>query len=187
MPRQSSPDLGSTSVLFLGGRSGVGKTSVGNEIHAQLSHSDVRHCLIDGDMLDMAFPAPWDDHLAERNLAALWTNYRSLGYRRLVYVNTACVMAGEIDRLTAAMDDQPAATAILLSCSEETARRRLTQREVGSGLAQHLERSAAMATTLNDAAPSWALRLPTDGRALVDIAADAIKHTGWASTTTPGI
>lgn len=187
MPRQSSLDLGSTSVLFLGGRSGVGKTSVGNEIHAQLSHSGVRHCLIDGDMLDMAFPAPWDDHLAERNLAALWANYRALGYRRLVYVNTASVMAGEIERLTAAMGDQPAAIAILLSCSEETARRRLTQREVGSGLNQHLERSAAMATILDDGAPSWALRLPTDGRAVVDIAADAISHTGWASTTTPGI
>ena len=111
MPRPSSHDLGPSSVLFLGGRSGVGKTSVGNEIHAQLSHAGVRHPLIDGDMLDMAFPAPCHDHLAERNLAALWANYRALGYCRLVYVNTVSVMAGEIDRLTAAMGDQPVAAA----------------------------------------------------------------------------
>ena len=30
--------------------------------------------------------------LAERNLATMWSNYRALGYRRLVYLNTASVL-----------------------------------------------------------------------------------------------
>jgi adenylylsulfate kinase-like enzyme len=44
--------------LFIGGRSGVGKSSVGYEIHAQLSAACVQHCLIEGDNLDMAWPIP---------------------------------------------------------------------------------------------------------------------------------
>lgn len=66
-------------LVLLGRRSGAGKTSVGTEVHAQLSAASVKHCAIDGDFLDLAHPAPW-----EHNLAAIWHNYRSLGYRRLI-------------------------------------------------------------------------------------------------------
>jgi adenylylsulfate kinase-like enzyme len=38
-----------SEALFIGGRSGVGKTSAGNEIHAQLAAAGVRHSLIDDD------------------------------------------------------------------------------------------------------------------------------------------
>jgi adenylylsulfate kinase-like enzyme len=38
-----------SEALFIGGRSGAGKSSVGYEIHAQLSAAGVRHCLIEGD------------------------------------------------------------------------------------------------------------------------------------------
>jgi hypothetical protein len=80
-----------SEVLFIGGRSGVGKTSVAYELHSQLAAKDVRHCLIEGDNLDMAHPAPWVHGLAEKNLAAMWQNYRELGYRRLIYTNTVSV------------------------------------------------------------------------------------------------
>jgi cobyrinic acid a,c-diamide synthase len=82
----------SSEAVFIGGRSGVGKTSVGLEIHAQLSDAGIQHCLIDGDYLDMAHPVPWKHGLAERNLATMWSNYRVLGYRRLVYLNSASVL-----------------------------------------------------------------------------------------------
>jgi adenylylsulfate kinase-like enzyme len=59
--------------LFVGGRSGAGKSSVGLEIHAQLSAAGIRHCLIEGDNLDMAYPPPWEHGLAEQNLAAMWS------------------------------------------------------------------------------------------------------------------
>jgi hypothetical protein len=80
-----------SEVVFLGGRAGVGKTSVGTEIHEQLSARQVRHCLIEGDNLDLAYPPPWEHGLAERNLAAMWANYRVLGYRRLIHTNTVSV------------------------------------------------------------------------------------------------
>ena len=83
-----------SQALFIGGRSGVGKTTVAFEVHTRLSTARVRHCLIEGDNLDQAYPAPWEHGLAERNLAAMWANYRALGYRRMVYTNTASVFRG---------------------------------------------------------------------------------------------
>ena len=167
-----------SEALFVGGRSGAGKSSVGNELHAQLSAAGVRHCLIDGDFLDMAHPSPWEHGLAERNLAAMWANYRVLAYRRMIYTNTAAVLEDAMDRLTAAMDDAPKVTAVLLTCTDETARRRLSQREIGSALDRHLERSAEMAGPLNRA-PSWVHRVPTDDRSVTEIATEIIGFVGW--------
>lgn len=78
-----------SEAIFLAGRSGTGKSSVGYEMHAQLSAARVRHCLIEGDNLDQAYPPPWEHGLAERNLAAMWANYRALGYRRMIYTAAA--------------------------------------------------------------------------------------------------
>ena len=58
-----------SEVLLLAGRSGVGKSSVAFGCHDALRAAGVRHCVIDGDMLDMAYPTPWEHVLAERNLA----------------------------------------------------------------------------------------------------------------------
>ncbi|MDP9224238.1 MAG: hypothetical protein M3P18_10345 [Actinomycetota bacterium] len=64
-------------MLFIGGHSGVGKSAAAFELHAQLSKQEVKHCVIEGDTLDLAYPAPWGHHLAERNLSAIWNNYRT--------------------------------------------------------------------------------------------------------------
>jgi hypothetical protein len=170
---------GRTEALFLGGRAGVGKSSVGYEIHAQLSAADIRHCLIEGDNLDMAYPTPWEHHLAERNLAAMWANYRALGYRRMVYTNTASVLKKVIGELTAAMGDDPQVTGVLLTCSDATARKRLAEREIGSALDWHVERSTQMARRLDRHAPTWVHRVAADRRTVADIAAQVISLAGW--------
>jgi hypothetical protein len=117
-----------SKALFIGGRAGVGKSSVGYEIHAQLAAARVQHCLIEGDNLDMAWPAPHEHGLAEQNLAAMWANYRALGYRRMIYTNTASVFEKVLSDLTTAIGDSPQVTAILLTCSDVTARQRLDAR-----------------------------------------------------------
>ena len=164
--------------MFLGGRSGAGKSSVGYEIHAQLSAARIRHCLIEGDTLDMAYP-PSERGLAERNLAAIWVNYRALGYRRMIYTNTASVLKEVISELMAAVGEGPRVTAVLLTCSDATARQRLAQREIGTGLDRHIERSDVMARELDRRAQSWVHRVTTDGRAVPAIAAEVIALTGW--------
>ncbi len=166
-------------MLLLGGRSGVGKSSVGYEIHAQLSAGGVRHCVIEGDNLDLAYPPPWEHGLAERNLAAMWGNYRALGYRRLIYANTVSVRF--VDELTAAMGDDPRVTAVLLTADDVTARQRLARREIGSALEQHVVRSDLAARELEALSPAWVHRVPTDGRPVVDIAGEIIGLTGWAA------
>ena len=167
-----------SEVLFLGGRSGVGKSSVAVQLHVQLSDADVRHCLIEGDNLDLAHPPPWEHHLAARNLAAIWANYRDLGYRRMIYTNTVSVR--HVEELTAAMGDDPRVTAVLLTSSDATARERLARREIGTALAEHVERSAAAARSLDALAPATVHRVPTDGRTVADLAARLLRLTGWA-------
>jgi deoxyadenosine/deoxycytidine kinase len=168
-----------SKALFIGGRAGVGKSSVGYEIHAQLSAARIQHCLIEGDNLDMAWPEPHEHGLAEENLAAMWANYRALGYRRMIYTNTASVFERVLSELTAAMGDSPQVTAILLTCSDLTARQRLAQREIGSELDWHIERSDLMARRLTKRAPAWVHRVITDSRTVTDIAAEVIALTGW--------
>lgn len=168
-----------SKALFLGGRSGSGKTSVGYEIHAQLSDAGVRHCLIDGDTLDMAYPPPQHHGLAERNLAAMWSNYTALGYRCLIYINTASVLAEVTSRLTAAMGDDPQVTAVLLTCSDTTAHQRLAGREKGTELARHIERSDQAARELDRQVPRTVHRLATDNPTIPDLAATVISLASW--------
>ena len=168
-----------SEVLFIGGRTGVGKSSVGSEIHIQLTAARIWHGFIEGDNLDMAYPPPWERGLAEQNLAAMWGNYRALGYRRLIYTNTVSV--GVVDELTAAMGDNPSITAVLLTSSDTTARLRLGQREIGSALQPHIERGMVFARELEERAPSWVHRVNTDNRAVADIAAEIIDLTGWTA------
>jgi hypothetical protein len=167
-----------SEILFIGGRSGVGKSSVGNEIHAQLCAAEVKHCLIEGDVLDLAWPPPWEHRLTERNLAAIWRNYRSLGYRRMVY--TATVSVRYTAELAAAMGDDPLIHAVLLTASDATARDRLAQREIGTAYDIHVRRSDRAARDLDASVPDWVHRVATDGRDVAAIAREIIAHTGWA-------
>lgn len=157
-----------SKLLLIGGRSGVGKSSVAFALHDLLAAEQVRHAVIEGDMLDLAWPAPWGHRLAERNLAAVWSNYRALGYERLIYTNTMSVLNAE--QLAAAMASNPVVTAILLTADDSTAGARLAGREHGDSLATHVQRSAAAARELVRNVASHVHRVSTDGRAVTDIA-----------------
>ncbi len=175
-------------VVFIGGRSGVGKSAVAAEMSHQLARSDVQHCVIEGDNLDLAHPTPWEQGhpLAEMNLAAMWRNYKLFGYRRLVYTNTAAVQEEVMETLARSMGDQPTATAVLLTATDAWALERLRRREVGSDLDAHVKRSTAAASRLEGAAPSWVRRITTDDRTVHDIAAEVIALSGWQQSSEGG-
>jgi hypothetical protein len=170
-----------SEALLIGGRSGVGKTTVGAEISAQLQSSGITHCLIEGDNLDQAFPAPPDDpvrtKMTEVNLASLWRNYAALGHRRLIYTNTFSIL--EPDLITRAMGGAPRIISVLLTAQDTTTHHRLSTREIGSQLDLHLQRSATMAARLEATAPPDVVRIPTDGRQADEIARDIITATNW--------
>ena len=165
--------MSGTELLLIGGRSGAGKTAVASALHHLLSSARVRHALIEGDMLDLAWPPPGEHHLAERNLAAIWAGYRELGYRRLVYTNTLSVLAA--DALAAAMGDDPTVTAVLLTASDATAGARLARREHGDSLAAHAERSARAARRLEERAGAHVHRVATEDRPVEQIAAELAR------------
>nr|BAE95549.1 hypothetical protein [Streptomyces kanamyceticus] len=183
-----NPRVENAEVLLIGGRSGVGKTSVGLEVAARLRAADIGHALIEGDLLDLVHPAPRDDpdrsRITERNLAALWANYTELGCRRLVYTNTASVLGSEERLFTRALDG-PRIIRVLLTATDATVEQRLTAREQGSELEQQLRRSEFMARHLSAHTPPDAHRIATDGRDVRDIAARVVAATGWATGSTP--
>ncbi|OEV30843.1 hypothetical protein AN219_08475 [Streptomyces nanshensis] len=172
-----------SEVLLLGGRAGVGKSTVGLEVSARLRAVRVQHALIEGDLMGHVHPAPaGDPHrtgIVERNLTAVWANYAELGYRRLIYTNTLSVMP-EMERVfRRAMGADVRIVRVLLTASEATARGRLTGRERGSELEDGLRSSALKGRLLEERAPADTVRVATDGRAVVDIAREAVAATGW--------
>lgn len=168
-------------VLLIGGRSGVGKSTLGWEVSRQLQASGAAHCFIEGDNLDQVFPAPAGDPvreaISEANLAAMWNNYRALGQTRLVYTNTAAVISAPW--MARALGGEVRFIGVLLTAGDDTAAGRLAGREIGGGLPASLERSRLAARWLDAEAPAWVVRVPTDDRTIPDIAAEVIGLTGW--------
>lgn len=156
----------------------MGKSSAAFELHALLAQKDIKHCVIEGDNLDLAYPAPWEHHLAERNLSAMWNNYRSLGYRRMIYTNTVSVQFTE--RLASAMGDQPRMTAVLLTSTDETAHARLKGRVQSDDLVEHSNRSNARARELELLTPDWVHRIATDGRNVHSVAMELHTLINWS-------
>jgi predicted kinase len=171
--------------LLIGGRSGSGKSVVGWEVSAQLRAEGIPHAILEGDFMGQVHPAPDGDPdrtaLVERNLTAVWANYAELGYRRLVYVNTVSVLEESTGMFRRAMGDGVRIVRVLLTATDETAERRLTGREVGSELEQELRSGVRKARLLDERAPVGTLRVVTDGRTVIDIAAEVVAATGWAA------
>ncbi|MEU6726595.1 adenylyl-sulfate kinase [Nonomuraea wenchangensis] len=87
----SNPQL---PVLWLSGPTGVGKSSVGWEVFAQLSRSGVKAAFVDADQISLCHPLPEGvtHRLRARNLAAMWPHFRQEGMQCLVlagFVHTA--------------------------------------------------------------------------------------------------
>lgn len=170
------PD-GRTSVLLIGGRSGVGKSTVASAVRDLLVARDVPHAVVEGDALDLAHPAPWEHGVAAANLADVWRRYRSLGHRRLVYTNTVSVL--ESEALSAALGDRPHVTSVLLTACDATARERLGRREHGASYDAHVARSDAAARRLDTVAGHDVHRVATDGRTPAQVAAEVVALAGW--------
>ncbi|MFD6415198.1 hypothetical protein [Streptomyces sp. NPDC060194] len=177
-------------VLLLGGRAGVGKTTVGWEVSDRLRGAGVAHAIVEGDFLGQVHPAPDGDpdraRIAERNLTAVWGNFAALGHRRLVYTNTASVLPEAGAMFRRAMGADVRIVRVLLTATDATADARLAGREIGSALADEIAKSARAARRLDARVPADTVRIATDGRSVVDIAEEVLAATGWAADLRPG-
>jgi hypothetical protein len=118
--------------------------------------------------------------ITERNLTALWANYADLGYRRLIYTNTASVLPETEGIFLRALGHATRITRVLLTATDATTDARLTARELGTELDQERRSSARKARLLDERAHPDTVRVTTDGRTVPDIAHDVLAATGWA-------
>lgn len=171
-----------SEVLLIGGRSGVGKTTVGWEVAAQLRAEAVSHAIIEGDFMGQVYPTPADQAgLVERNLTDVWANFARLGHCRLIYTNTLSVLPATTGMFERAMGADVRIVRVLLTASDASVEHRLRGRELGTELAQGLRVSAARARVLADQVADDTLRVATDGRPVVDIAREVLAATGWVT------
>ncbi len=170
-------------VLLIGGRSGVGKTTVGWEVSVRLRAAGVPHAVIEGDFMGQVHPPPEGDpqgsRIVEANLTAVWTNYARLGYRRLIYTNTLSVMPEVTGMFRRAMGADTRLFRVLLTASDAIAGERLAGRELGSELADSLATGTRRARLLDEGVSADTVRVVTDGRSVPDIAAEVVAATGW--------
>ena len=115
----------------------------------------------------------------------MWENYRSLGYRRLIYTNTVSVL--EVPTLIEAMGDVGDVTAVLLQAGRPTVAERLGRREHGDSLERHVERSAAMAARLGGSSGDDVHRLDTEGKTPREIAGRIVDLAGWGAASDDGL
>ncbi|KAL2862483.1 uncharacterized protein BJX67DRAFT_385621 [Aspergillus lucknowensis] len=181
----------SVQVILLSGRSGVGKTSVANEMHEQLKIRHIPHAHIDGDNMDMIYPEEDGSELFLCNLAAMFENYRRLrGCTRLIISGTAMVLEQDgirqviedgIRRLSGPGEEGSALDmkGFILTGSNAVVAERLEKREVGSALDAHLASTDRMAAVLEDKVGSWAIRVSTDGQRIKDTAGKILEQACW--------
>lgn len=166
-----------TRILLLGGRSGVGKSTVGWALSDALREAGVNHVHLEGDLLDSyhldSDADPGVTAMTERNLASVWRNYEALGLRRLIYVNTVSIL--EPDLVARAVGGTVDITSVLLTADDETIALRLGGRESEASLAAHIERSARASGTLDREAPENVRRVPTSGRTVEAIVRDILR------------
>ncbi|MDQ0604044.1 hypothetical protein QF037_008389 [Streptomyces canus] len=96
-------------------------------------------------------------------------------------MNTVSVLDEATAVFRRAMGDGVRIVRVLLTATDETTERRLSGRELGSELDAELRNSARKARLLDERAPAGTLRVGTDGRTVIDIAAEVMAATGWVS------
>jgi hypothetical protein len=175
MARDATP-LPAADVLVLTGPCGAGKSSVAFECMNLLEEVAVPAAMVDGE-LAYFHPKPDGDRfgyaVAEEGLRALWRVYRGAGHHRLLLAR----VVEDQDQLGIVERAVPGARLRLMRfvASPETIAKRLREREIGSGLAWHLQRSAEIArATLGE---------PVDAeRSVPEIARDVLVRAGWLPT-----
>ncbi len=172
----------SIPVLAITGPVGVGKTTVAGAISELLGDAGLAHALVDLDWLRWCYPSPVHDpfHMAlgQRNLAAVWGNYRAAGAERLILVDIV-ESREEVARYEAAVPGA-AIVVVRLQAALPTILRRLEGREAGASLAWHQQRAAELATQMErDQVED--LLVDTEGKVAAGIARETVVRSGWAN------
>ena len=171
-------------VLVLNGTVGVGKTTIGHAISEILAGVELPHAFVDRDALSMSWPprGRFNVDLANRNLAAVWMNFRAHGAERLI-VAGVLESTDDVDALRAAV---PGAAIMVcrLRASAAVREMRLRAREHGVNREWHLARSSELETILDRVAIDD-FAVENDGRPLVAVAHEILARAAWPPAHAP--
>jgi DNA polymerase III delta prime subunit len=167
-------------VLLVSGPAGVGKSTLGYEIAAQLRQHGLAHVLLDSDELDRVWPLSDSEQseLNRANLSAFWSNASALGHIRLVLVGVFLDPDANRRWIEAAVPDARV-TRVVLDASNDELERRVRVREIGSGAVDQLTRTLSQASQFrlrNAGSPDV---LDTNDVDVAELARQVIKRTGW--------
>ncbi|PHV11885.1 adenylyl-sulfate kinase [Chitinimonas sp. BJB300] len=168
-------------ILLLTGTLGSGKTTVATEVGRQLEETGVASAVIDLDWLCWAnlgdsFPDHQYDQLILQNLLSIWPNFCAVGVEYLV------LPRGLLDNtLPVALRQaflQTPLTVIRLHASLQTVEARLTRRDTGETLDEHLRESAPMTATIENLKLEDAV-VHNDGQSVADVAQQIRDILAW--------
>ena len=167
---------------MLSGPPGVGKTSVGWRVFDRCTDLGQHPAFADLDLLGAAWPAPEDDphqsRLKAANLAAVWSNYRQAGSRRLI-------VAGVVENLDERRRLEDATGGSVVICRLDAPDTELAQRlhgrarESGADLTDLVARASELSAQLvADDVSDYSV--DTAGRTIDDVTADVLAHWPFA-------
>ncbi len=167
-------------VLVITGPVGVGKTTTMFALSSRLAELDLAHSPLDMDAIRMCHPSAPEDPfymaLGLRNLAAIWQNYRAVGAQRLILADVVESRA----QVATYADAVPGAEVqvVRLQASLPTLLQRLRQRETGSSLDWHSQRTVELIAIM-DREQIGDMQIETENRSPAAIAQEILVRSGW--------
>jgi hypothetical protein len=169
-------------LLILSGTVGVGKSTLGGEIHTLLSEREIPNAFFDLDALRYEWPetSPWNAELVADHLRAMWPN---LERRGVSYLVLAGVMEtpSDVDLISDALapDD---VTIVRPTAPEAVRTQRLRDRmPPGGSLDWHLARTVELDEILDTSAVEM-IDVDNGDRTPRRVAVEILERIGW---TTP--
>lgn len=166
-------------ILVLTGTVGAGKTTVAAEIGDRLADAGLPNAVVDLDWLGWVNAGDefhGHDLLIVQNLVSCWTNYRAVGVEYLVLAR-ALLQREPLDILGQTFSRTPVIV-VRLVASKETIEKRLSQRDSGEALREHLAEMEEMNRVMDKLHLEHAV-VATDGVSVEALARQIISIAGW--------
>jgi hypothetical protein len=170
----------SVPILLITGPVGIGKSSVLFEAARLLREARIPHAAVDLAQIGEAWPPPaddrWNERLAHRNLACMWSNFREAGAERLLLERV--LEARSLLRHVAAAVPGAQITVVRLRAPKEIVQARIRHREQGRDPSWYLEAAAYLVETMERSDIADYV-IETANRLASEVAQDILRTVGW--------
>jgi len=166
-------------ILLITGTVGTGKTTAAAEIGEQLSDIGLPNAVIDLDWLGWVNARDgFDkyDQLIMQNLLSIWPNYDAIGVEYLILAR-GLIQRKPVDILKNAFPNTPIAI-VRLVASNETVEKRLSLRDSGETLREHLDVMNELSQIMDELHLEDTV-LNNDHLSVGDSARQIINFIGW--------